>query len=83
MAKVETITNHIGRNQECTLSNCIHLCAIGRFDFSLPTDKFRKYGSACVAVYGIVSGTLFVIGVIGVALRGWSSFEFDTIQANG
>ena len=39
-----------------------------------------KSGRALCAVLGIVSGTLFVIGV---ALLGWSSFEFDTIQGNG
>ena len=45
-------------------------------------DKSKR---ACVAVagnavLGCVFGTLFVISV---ALRGWSSFEFDTTQGNG
>ena len=45
---------------------------------SLPTGG--KCGGAYITVYGCVFGTLFLIGV---ALLGWSSFEFDTIQGNG
>ena len=43
-----------------------------------PQDN--KSECACSAVFGCALGTLFVIGV---ALLGWSSFEFDTIQGNG
>ena len=49
-----------------------------------PQGDCDKSVTVCIAVYGcaggIVSGTLYVIGV---ALLGQSSFEFDTIQGNG
>ena len=77
LAKVETITNHISGIQEYASSDYIPVCAIGCFDFSSPTGKCVR---ACIAVLGCVLGTLFMMGV---ALLGWSSFEFDTIQGNG
>ena len=48
------------------------------FDISLPIGD--KCGAACITAFGCVFGTLFMIGV---ALLGWLSFEFDTIQGNG
>ena len=84
MTKEETITNHVGRNQECASSNCIPVYVPLAVLTSLyPQDDDDECESACGAVFGIVSGTLFVIGVIGVVLLGCSSFEFDTIQGNG
>ena len=44
-----------------------------------PQGHKRKFVINIVAA-GCVFGTLFVISV---ALLGWSSFEFDTIQGNG
>ena len=57
----------------------IPVCAIDCFDFSLPTED-EKCFTASWAVFAIVLGALFVIGV---ALLGWASFEFDTVQGNG
>ena len=81
--KMEMIANQISGIQECISSNCTPLCAIGFFDFSLPTGE----DECCIAlftvlptVFGCVLGTVLVTGV---ALLGWSSFEFDTIQGNG
>ena len=53
-----------------------------------PQDDDDESGSACIAVFGcaigILTGTLIgTLFVTGVALLGWSSFEFDTIQGNG
>ena len=56
------------------------------FDFSLFTvsdgdDKcVTAFTVVLVTGVGCVFGTVFVIGV---ALLGWSSFEFDTVQGNG
>ena len=57
---------------------------------SLPTDDGDDDGSnskcryassiACCIVFGSIPTLVFAIGV---ALLGWSSFEFDTIQVNG
>jgi len=57
---------------------------------SLPTDDGDDDGSnskcryassiACCIVFGSVPTLVFAVGV---ALLGWSSFEFDTIQVNG
>ena len=80
-AQEETLTNYISEIQECTSSDCTPVCAIGCFDFSLPTnDEKRKCAIACIAVLGSV---LVALPVIGVALLGWSSFAFNTIQGNG
>ena len=69
---------------------------IGCFDFSLPTDHGKDvddellptiydccigcFSPILVCVIGCVFGTPLMIGV---ALLGWSSFEFDTTQGNG
>ena len=67
--------------QECTSSKCIPVCAIGCFEFSLPTGKnCLDACAACFTVFGGVFGTLFLIGV---GLLGCSSSEFDTTQGNG
>ena len=41
-AQEETLTNYISGIQECTSSDCTPVCAIGCFDFSLPTDDENK-----------------------------------------
>ena len=80
MTKVETITNHIGRNQDCTSSNCIPVCAI---KLAVLTPLYPECDRHFM-LFGCMIGTpIGALIVIGVALLGWSSFEFDTIQGNG
>ena len=83
-AKEETVTNHISGIQECTSSDCIFVCAIGCFDFSLPTDEcsIASCWTAC-RVTTFIGCAFLTPSMIGVTLLGWSSFEFDTIQGNG
>ena len=78
------IANQISEIQECISSDCTPLCAIGFFDFSLPTDEDDKCFIACCGVLPTVFGCVFgTVLATGVALLGWSSFEFDTLQGNG
>ena len=91
LAEVEKLTKRISGIQECTLSDYIPICAIGCFDFSPPTDEDDREdlaaverGTCCIVVVSIVFVCLLgTMIAIGVALLGWSSFEFNTIQGNG
>ena len=74
------IANQISEIQESISSDCTPLCAIGFFDFSLPTEDDKCF----IACFGGVPTVLgYVFGTVlatGVALLGWSSFA---IQGNG
>ena len=82
LGKMEMIANQISEIQECISSDCTPLCALFFFLTSLhpEDDEGDECVIACCGFLGCVFGTVLATGV---ALLGWSSFEFDTTQGNG
>ena len=64
-------------NDVSDYNNALHM-PLGIFDLSLSTD------GKCKLVSAIALECVFTtVSMIGVALLGWSSFEFDPVQFNG